>query len=132
MTDFKVNWYLQNRIILEQYFGLLSLTAISSAQVQVMQMLDEGTPPVHNIVDFWEVSEADFNIFEILSFEALQGFTKHPQLGWVIFIGDRENKLTQLIGATTAQIYDFKARWYATLDEAIAFLDDIDDSLLFD
>jgi|GEM_PF-5111909 len=94
-------------------------------------MLSAGNAPVHNIVDFTNVTKFDFNIANLLSSDVIEEFSQNAQLGWVIFVGRPDNKrLIGLIAATSAQAYNFRGRWYATIEEAIDFLKDIDDSLL--
>jgi hypothetical protein len=53
---------------------------------------------------------------------------RHPKLGWVVVV-EQGNKITQFLTTIMAGVFKAQLRYFATFEEAIAFLQQVDSTL---
>lgn len=122
-------WYHEKRIIYHRYSGNILVTDVDEASLQSLNFTLEGAPPVHVLVDLSGVSNfpKSVNVFRA----ALKPAQDPGRIGWVIIFGSH-NMLLRFTASTLAHIAGARSnvRVMDTLDQAIAFLEERDSSLI--
>lgn len=117
-----ITWYLENRIILAHVVGDNSLEDFYVINETIIQYLDQGTAPVHLLIDVTELGNIPSNILKVK-----QAFTylDHPSIGWSFFIGEM-NAIKKFIVSLTTQMSGLDAKTVDTFEEALLALYRVD------
>jgi hypothetical protein len=118
-----ISWYLDKRIVLVQYSGTLTSTELQTAIPETFRMMDGGIPPLYMVIDVSAVEKFPMNLGELKRFTE----AKHPSLSWVGMVG--MNPLARFIISALSQFADLKIRPVNTVEEAVAYFSDIDNSV---
>jgi len=114
---YQLMWCLENRVLLGTFSGVIApgdLTEINDAAVQLLR---QGTPPVHDIIDALALEKVPFDL-KLLN-KSMQLF-KEPNLGWVIVIA--KNPLFGFFGSILSQAAGKSVRVVGSWDQAVATL----------
>lgn len=113
-----LEWIVEGHILLVN----LKIKAVEDAMVYDQMIVDRmnSTPHKMDLI----VRMPDFASQNCPSLKQLTSFKyqRHPRLGYVIFIGQKTNRLVRLLITTVASVRKLKTQTYETLDEAVAFL----------
>lgn len=83
-------------------------------------------PPFHHVIDATGMDKFPLNVKDIR--EATRSDQKNVKVGWVIFVSQL-NPALGFIVTTLSYFFNFKFRLVRTVEEALAFLADVDDRL---
>lgn len=121
----KVAWYLENRIILAHVADDNTIEDLAVINKAIVQYLEQGTAPIHLLIDVTEMGSIPSNIAKIK-----QTFTylDHPSIGWSLFIGHM-NAIEKFIVSITTQMSKLDAKTVDTIEDAIAVLNRVDATL---
>ncbi len=115
-------WYIKDRVIFHRGFGEQTLEIIQKNNNRFIQMIEEGSAPVHVIVDARQVSLLPTPLFRL---SQTTSFFKHLSLGW--FIAITNSPTIYFIAGFLPQIVGLPHyRVVRDLDSAIAFLKEKD------
>lgn len=114
---YQVTWNLENRIINTFMDGKITLDEIRAANEEVIPMIRQGHPPVHDIVDVTSVSEVPYSL-KLLAQSA--PFLREPKLGWLVLVTNKP--MFSFLASTLSQISHKPLRVVKSLDEALATL----------
>jgi hypothetical protein len=121
---YQLSWYRDNKILLGTFNGVLTPDDLLDVNTIGTDMLRQGNPPVHDIIDALALEKVPFDL-KLLK-KSMQLF-KEPNLGWVIVIA--QNPLFAFFGSILSQAAGKNVRVVATWDEALAILARVDSSL---
>ncbi len=124
--SFRLSWAVEHRIILCQYIGHITLETVNEAARKAVPMVENGQQPIHFIMDVQEMSGLHYGVQEGASRQF--PFDIHS-IGWIVYVGSRENAFYQFMATALAQYHGLRMRWFETMQEALAFLKDVDFSL---
>ena len=123
MVTTKVSWLVDKRVIFMQPDGFLTgddLVALMS----VMEEYARGSEGlVHIVSDSSNISGMNMGLRDLQKLH----FPNIPNLGWAISISQKP--MERFFASVLMQLTNKRGRQFATLDEALHFLQDIDDSL---
>lgn len=119
-------WFIENKVVYCKISGAVTeseLTQLDSLAIQWFDQSPESS--IHILVDAQQVTQT-----APLAAQSKLQFPKHAKLGWIVAGGSaKSNVVVRMIVSLVSQF--FKVRWRdeRTLDEALAFLQEIDSSL---
>ena len=122
----ETQWYLEKRIIISRARGEITLDEFTSMGKVLDEYRQEGTAPVHWILDTREVKKPILDLglarktFQIL---------KHEDFGWTMVLVSKPNRLMSFLASAVAQTLGLRYRLVHELDEALAFLRERDATL---
>jgi hypothetical protein len=117
-------WYLDRRIIYNHLYGTVTLEEAAALEDENFQHFEEGIPPVHIIVDMADVKKLPTSISQL---NRMLQRGRPPALGWIVLVG--VNPLARLIGSMLCQVARVPFRTFDTLDDAVRFLQETDNTL---
>jgi hypothetical protein len=128
-----VDWHSSypQRIILITLTGIVSLEDMSSMSNQAVALGDSISGyRVHNIVDTTRVEKLPTNLLELRN--ANRPDNRSKNLGWVLIVTAYASPITRILHfviTAMGHLFEFPFRMLNSLDEAEAFLKNIDETL---
>ena len=123
----EVMWYYPERVLFIRFHGNLTENEIADGHAYILNLLASirHDDPVHFIYDAQYLKNASANILKLR--DIAKALTESTQLGWVISV--HNSSLVRIVAATVDQLFGKHARHYATVEDAIAFLQKDDETL---
>jgi hypothetical protein len=121
----EVSWLVENRVVYSRSFGILSVSQVHEAAAQSTQMMDTGTKFVHLIANATDVEKFSFSLADIA--RSFRGFPTSPNMGWTLTVSS--NTMHRFFASIVVQMGSSRQRVFNTLEEAIAFLQSVDETL---
>ncbi len=118
-------WMVPGRVLLTLISGDVQLAEIQASNSEAQDWIGaEGVAPVHSIVEMNSVERYPTSLKDIRSIVRAD----HPdKMGWVILVSD--HTIVRFLTSTIAQLLRQKVRTFNRLDEARAFLWQVDPTL---
>jgi hypothetical protein len=122
----KTQWYVPDAVILVQFSGETTVDDMRQYIQDAYTLSDQSSRSlVHVIADSSNVTKG-VNIKDVM--KTLANVKPHPKAGWNITIGEKD-KLIKFTTDVARQILRLRTRSFDTIEEALAFLEDIDSSI---
>jgi hypothetical protein len=122
---YSLKWYRENRIIVGSFQGIITVDELNSINQEAINLVRQGTPPVHDIIDTLALEKIPFDLRLVRnSFDVFS----EPNLGWIIVIA--RNPLFGFFGSTVSQLAGKRFRLVQNWDEALSTLVRVDTSLV--
>ena len=123
---YPAEWLIKNRIIYAYAEGIVSLLELHEHSQRVHTLLDEGTAPVHIILE----SSPDFHPERVDLRSGLDSlrFVYHPSIGWTVQILEGNHGM-RFVARLIARFARISYQSVKTRREALEFLRMMDDSL---
>jgi hypothetical protein len=115
---------IEKHVIYHRFYGQITIDDIREGSEAAVELIRGGGPLVHDIVDARGVGDVNFHLKELLN---ATGFTREPQLGWMILVGG--NPLVRFFATMLGQVGRLHFHTANDLDEAFAILQRVDLSL---
>lgn len=103
---FAMTWYIPKRVIYLKIEGDITIADIEAISTHLIEMLDQGTAPVHCFADDENIGKIPYKIAE---FRKTATALAHPSMGWLIAIG-LVHPMVNFIIPLIAQL--FKVNYY--------------------
>lgn len=136
-----VSWYLPGRII--YCYDVLAVEERIARNRKILHLMDtEGQPPaVHTLIDFSSTDHGNYatGLQDMIDLHesnddlraVREALVQHPLQGWIISVGARNPALTANANVMAGRMH-YNRRSVDTLEDAIAFLKKIDNTLVFE
>jgi hypothetical protein len=121
---YQITWLLENRILYVLNTGIGTAEDVVNSTREVKTLLEQSRPFVHMIVDGQQEAN-DIKLGDLLTI--LRTSPASPNLGWFIYVS--ESKMNRFFGSMASQMTGAQTKAFATLAEALAFLQHVDQSL---
>jgi hypothetical protein len=121
---FHTKWIEDKRVIHTSLTGTLTSQEAQEMSDAHAKFLNEGTAPVHLIVDVTNLDGVPNNLRQNAS---MGGYLRHPSLGWTVLIGG--NVLVNFMVSVIGQVFKFRYSKRETLEQALAYLASQDNTL---
>ncbi len=116
-------WLVHGRIAYSQFIDVFSAADFEKNMAELEAMFAEAIPLTHFITDGTLMTESQFGPKELFKHKV----PKASGLGWTIFVDPR--KINRFFGGAIAQLAGSRNRQFATLAEALSFLQENDETL---
>lgn len=124
----EIAWYLENRIIINEYHGTIRLDDINAAVEKSILMLENtSASTVHALHDVKYLKALPMNVHGI--YMAAKDAYTHPRVGWIVSY-HLNNPFFKFVGNTMTQLTGAKYRTVPTQADALAWLQSRDTTLL--
>jgi hypothetical protein len=122
--NYEISWLLKGRIVLHQTFALPTQDDVAQMDEQFLDYLEQAEAPLLHFI--YDMSAQD-KVPDLKTMANME-FTRHPAMGWAIVIGT-VNPMTKFLITTVSQINKTRFRMFTTREEALAFLQEVDNTL---
>lgn len=95
-----VDWYIEQRVILANVGGDLTIDEVRALNDQLVALIDQGQQPVHIIVDVSGVTTIPTNLLKMRDASHVMG---HIGAGWIVAVG-LHNSFMNFIGSMLTQL----------------------------
>ena len=122
-----ISWLLENREMYVEAWGDVSIDDITTSTLYMVDLMEQSEHPlVHIIVVNVGIGKIPLNVIQLQ--RATRPLLGHPKNGWHVFVNSQSTVIDYSMNLL-AQL--FKTRWrkVSTVEEARAFLQDVDQSL---
>jgi hypothetical protein len=119
----EVSWLVPQRIVYEHFTGDVTVQDLRHNSEVVAPMMAEGIPLVHTIIDISHITSHP-GINEIRNSTSMDTYDNE---GWRILVG--ASAVAKFVGSIVLQLMKRRFRAFDTLDEALQFLADQDETL---
>ena len=124
--SFLVDWFVEQRVIQVELQGNVTLAQIEDIIEHIDRHVEQGVAPIHIIMDMTHVTTHP----SMIQIKKVSGGRKpDPRMGWTLVVG--ANLISRLINNALLQINNVRYRNFASYDDALAFLQEVDDTLSF-
>ncbi len=122
----KTQWYVPETVIYVQFWGETTVADMQQYIDDAYRLSDLSSRSlVHVIADTSRVTKG-INIKEVM--KTVSNVKPHPKAGWNITVGEKD-KIIRFTTDVARQLLRLRTRSFNTIDEAVAFLKDIDHSI---
>lgn len=121
---YQISYHIDKRIIYHRFYGTVTIDDIRRGNEDAIQLIRQGLPPVHDIVDASDVTKLQFTLRELLESTS---FFKEQNLGWMILVGG--NPLVRFFASVLGQVGAMRFRIADDNQEALRTLRKVDLSM---
>ena len=119
-----VTWLVEGHLLLLNSWGNVNVDELTAMDSRIHDMLTSSQVPlVHGIHDHSGASQIP-SAKDLMKVKS----GHHPRVGWLIIIG-LDNKLMKFFVSVAGQVLNIRLRFMNSLEEALAFLQDVDSTL---
>jgi len=97
---YSIDWYQEGKVILANVQGSVTLDDLGSLQEQVFAYLDNGTAPIHLIVDTTNLGQMPLKLNELRN---VTRYMADDRFGWQVIVGGL-NPIARMIGSILMQL----------------------------
>jgi hypothetical protein len=126
---YTVNWYIPDELIYVHYTGVTTAEELRDCLLKMRSFIESSPCElVHAISDVGDIVEA---VPLKDSLKIVRDVGHHPRAGWTISIREK-SVLLKMGSALGSSVFKLRFRAFDTLDEAVAYLRSVDESLSWD
>lgn len=118
-------WLVPNRVIISHNYGITTAAEAKENLEAMAPMVEEGIPFIHYITDGTDVIRSDFSLKDLKSI--FGNMEKNTDMGWTCSINP--SGIQRFFSALIFQFAGMRGRSFTSIDEALRFLADGDDTL---
>lgn len=119
-----VDWLLERHIIHTHLTGVVTTEELMQAAQKTVTYVKSGAPLVHDLIDMRAMTNFPTRLSDLAQLTPL---LREGRSGWLLIVV--EHPIARFIASTMTQIAQLRLRTFATPDEALAFVYDMDTSL---
>lgn len=123
---YRVEWLLENRVVLSVYTGLMSLEDARGQVREANALLRQGIPLTHSVIDMTEVTRLP-PLQATSEFMSTDLTDVRDKLGWTLIITN--NKFLKFASSLFVPMFKVRQRFFGSMDEALKFLQEDDSTL---
>lgn len=113
---YELGWQVKQRIIYRRYYGDITLEEIQQSSDEAREMVEQGTPLVHSVIDASEITGYP----GLRDLQRSAHFETSEAEGWQMIIG--VTGVARLVVSVLTQITGKRFRIVDSVDEAMNFL----------
>ncbi len=120
------NWYVPKAVVFSRFSGAPTEDEIIQNGYNIIDLIETcDTPLIHIIVDTTAVTASPPLPATI---RAAKSSPKHERAGWLVTIGE-QNPIIKFASSVSRQLLQVRTQNFDTLEEAIAFLKSVDETI---
>ncbi len=121
----EISWLVDKRVVYVRTYGEMTMSEMKEISVHARKLCEEGIPFVHVISDAAEQGKVDVKLQDVLNF--FRGAEVIAKTGWSVYVG--KTAMERFIFTIISQFNKNNHRTFATLAEAVAFIQSVDETL---
>lgn len=125
---YELTWLAEKRVIDLRMWGTPTLEEVQTINAQMLEMMNQGTPPVHTLTDETEVSPRALPPDLKLIVNTLTIF-QHPSLGWALAYSPHIGGFARMLTGLVTQFNHVNYRRFDSREAALAFLRELEPNL---
>ena len=123
---YQISWLVEGRVMQIIVNGTTTVEEIQDQALSLTKYLDNGQGPlVHTFIDLLQLENFPINL-SLLN-NSMASTLQHSKVGWNIVI--TSNRMVKFLTSLVMQLSKVRFRTFATWEEGIAFLNDMDSTL---
>jgi len=122
----KTIWIVERRVLYTHFSGNISQPELEGYMNDIVVEIPKGIPMVHQITNSLEMGKVEVSLKTLQTL--INGYKMVSALGWNIDIN--RNPINKMFAGIGSQIARARFRTFSTMDEAVAFLREHDDTLV--
>ena len=123
---YKVEWLIEKRVLVSTYEGIMTIEDARGQVREANALLREGIPLTHSIIDMSAVEKLP-SLQLASEFMSTDLSEVRDKLGWTIVVTN--NKFLKFASSLFVPMFKVRQRFFGSLDEAFAFLQEEDTTL---
>ena len=120
---YKMSWLVEKRILYTQMSGLVTSEEIRSQNREMEEYAQHSELLLHTITDDTYSTGFDMKLRDLQKTQ----FVDIHNLGWAICVSP--SKMNRFFASVITQLSQKRGRQFSTLEEAVSFLQEMDDTL---
>jgi hypothetical protein len=121
---YDVNWYVPEQVVYANFWGEVTLADFRKFNGEMMTLLEAPGGRVHVIVNAVQVTSVSASPQDIV---AALPYLRHSRIGWGAIV--QNNVFTRFMVSMVAQLMQVRTRFFSDLPAAVAFLEQIDETI---
>ena len=120
---YEISWSIDKRVVYSRTFGFVTGEELRNQNKEIQVYAQQTEQLVHIITDATDTTGTDMSIRDLQKTQ----FLSIGNLGWALYISP--SKMNRFFASIITQLSNKRGRQFATLEEGLKFLQDIDDTL---
>ena len=120
---YEISWLVDKRVLYTRMYGYVTGEDLRNNNADMEAFVQDSELLLHTVTDATETTGTDMGLRDLQS----TPFTSVENLGWGIYISP--SKMNRFFASVITQLSKKRGRQFETLDEALKFLNEMDDTL---
>ncbi len=120
---YEISWLVEKRVVYTRMYGFVTGEELANQNKDMTPFVKSSVQLLHTITDATDGIGTDVKLRDLQK----ANFTDIDNLGWAIYVSP--SKMNRFFASVITQLSHKRGRQFATLEEALNFLSDIDDTL---
>ena len=120
---FQMTWLIEKRVIYAQLYGYMTQEDLAAYYQSMTDFAQQSELLLHTLTDSSGMTGMKMSLRDLQN----MNFNGIHNLGWAILVSP--SKINRFFASVITQLSHKRGRQFATVEEAIGFLQEIDDSL---
>lgn len=120
---FTISWLVEKRVVYTHMYGYMTSDDLHALKAVMEDYIHQSEQLLHMINDATDTTGTDMGLRELQNMQ----YANAKNLGWAIYVNP--NKLHRFFASVVTQLTGKRGREFATLAEALHFLQEMDDGL---
>ncbi len=120
---YKMSWLVEKRVIYTRMYGHVTSAEMAAYNQEMETFVQRSELLVHTLTNASETTSVDMGLRDLQN----MSFTDITNLGWAIYVSP--SKINRFFASVITQLSHKRGRQFATVQEALKFLHEMDDTL---
>jgi len=120
---YETSWLVEKRVVYTRMYGFVSGEELKTQNREMVAFIEQSEQLLHTINDATDTTGTDMGLRDLQQTQ----FTNVDNLGWAIYISP--SKMNRFFASVITQLSKKRGRQFATLEEGLRFLQEMDETL---
>ncbi|MBA3870817.1 MAG: hypothetical protein H0X30_16880 [Anaerolineae bacterium] len=120
---YAISWLVDKRVLYTRMYGFVTGADLDIQKKEMELYIQQSEQLLHMITDATDMTGTNMGLRDLQKMQ----FASAANLGWAIYVSP--NKMNRFFASVVTQLMKKRGREYATLEEGLRFLQDMDDTL---
>ncbi|MEP6984246.1 MAG: hypothetical protein ABI970_01510 [Chloroflexota bacterium] len=120
---YELSWLVDKRVLYTRMYGFVTGADLDIQKKEMELYIQQSEQLLHMITDATDMTGTNMGLRDLQKMQ----FASAANLGWAIYVSP--NKMNRFFASVVTQLMKKRGREYATLEEGLRFLQDMDDTL---
>ena len=120
---YETSWLVEKRVVYTRMYGFVSGEELKTQNEEMVAFIEQSEQLLHTINDATDTTGTDMGLRDLQQTQ----FTNVDNLGWAIYISP--SKMNRFFASVITQLSKKRGRQFATLEEGLRFLQEMDETL---